>query len=244
LSDVLIPRSFPENLVRLHRGEEQLRQKALDVLSNDHRLQQHPTIIECVMDLIDMLRQYETDEENMKVVQILGMRVFNAFAVSVKLTLSGYSQNAALVLRDILETYFLIDLFSTAPEKIEQWRNTDRKTRLKEFKPIKVRELLDERDGFTELKRAAHYELFSELAGHASMQSVAMLRPQGMEAQIGPFIDPTALEAVLSEAGRLAIGVGEVIDSFFPYDWVNAMPQREQFAIMKRDWLATFYPRL
>ena len=239
-----MPHSFPENLVRLHLGEEQLRQKALHFLSNDHRLQQHAMIIECVMDMLDLLRQNRTDDEDMKVVQILGMRVFNAFAVSVKLTLSGYSQNAALVLRDILETFFLLDLFSSAPNKIEHWRMADRKTRLKEFKPIKVRELLDSRDGFTELKRAAHYELFSELAGHASMQSIAMLRPQGMEAQIGPFIDPTALEAVLSEAGRLAIGVGEVIDRFFPGDWVNAKPHREQFAILKRDCIATFYPQL
>jgi hypothetical protein len=235
---------FPEHLVRLHMGEEQLRHKALEVLSKDGRMQQHPMIIECVMDLLDLLRQHKTDDEDMKVVQMLGIRMFNAFAVSIKLMLSGYSQNAALVLRDILETFFLLDLFSSAPTKIEQWRMADRKTRLREFKPIKVRELLDGRDGFTELKRAAHYELFSELAGHASMQSIAMLRPQGMDAQIGPFIDPTALEAVLSEAGRLAIGVGEIIDRFFPSDWVNAKPQREQFAIMKRDWLATFYPQL
>ena len=106
---------------------------------------------------------------------------------------------------------------------------------------MRVRTKLDDRDGFTERKRAAMYDMFSELAGHATMQSIAMLRPKGMDAQIGPFFDVTVLEAVLSEMGRLAIQVGEQIDGFMPDPNGAAMPLRYGFASVRARWLATFY---
>lgn len=117
----------------------------------------------------------------------------------------------------------------------------EKAVRLKDFKPVKVRTLLDDRDGFTERKRAAMYDLFSELAGHATMQSFAMLRPLGMDAQIGPFFDATALEAVISEMGRLAVQVGEQLDAFMPDPSGKALAIRNDFAKTKSRWLGTFY---
>ncbi|WP_346913156.1 hypothetical protein [uncultured Roseibium sp.] len=86
---------------------------------------------------------------------------------------------------------------------------------MKEFSPVKVREALDARDGFTSKRRAEMYELFSELAGHPTMKSAWMMRPQKEgDAVIGPFMEATALEAVVSEMGRLAVQVGEQINAF------------------------------
>src|SRR3546814_5877357 len=116
------------------------------------------------MDLIDVFRQFDTSDEDIKVIQVLGMRIFNALGAALKLSLSGYHQNSALILRDVLETTFLIDYFSSNPEKIKCWRSADKKIRMKEFSPVKIREPLDARDGFTEKKRHAMNELFSELA--------------------------------------------------------------------------------
>ena len=48
---------------------------------------------EAAMDLADMLRQFNSSDEDLKVAVILGMRTFNAFAASIKLMLSGYHQN-------------------------------------------------------------------------------------------------------------------------------------------------------
>jgi hypothetical protein len=105
-----------------------------------------------------------------------------------------------------------------------------------------VREALDARNGVTSKKRAKMYELFSELAGHPTMKSVWMMRPQkNGDAVIGPFIEATALEAVISEMGRLAVQVGEVLNEFFPVDWKRAFPTRAAFAQVKQDWLTTFY---
>ena len=86
---------------------------------------------------------------------------------------------------------------------------------MKDFSPLRVREALDKRDGFTDKKRAEIYKLFSELAGHPNMKSAYMLRPdKDGDAVIGPFVERTALEAVLSEMERLAVQLGEVLIAF------------------------------
>ena len=75
------------NLARLHAGEEELREKALGMIAADDRLGLHLAVTEAAMDLADILRQFQTADEDLKVVQILGMRTFNAFGASIKLAL-------------------------------------------------------------------------------------------------------------------------------------------------------------
>ncbi|TAL78015.1 MAG: hypothetical protein EPN75_11960 [Beijerinckiaceae bacterium] len=235
--------AIPPNLASLHAGEEFLRDKAIGLIAGDEPLKLHLALTEAAMDLADVQRQFETADEDLKVIQLLGMRTFNAFGASVKLALSGYSQNSALILRDVLETVFLIDYFAGDRTLIARWRFADKKARLRDFGPVKVREALDARDGFTDKKRFAMYEMFSELAGHPTMKSAFMMRPQrDGDAVIGPFVETTTLEAVVSEMGRLAIQVGEQLNLFFPADWPQGLPSRLAFAKLKQRWIATFYP--
>src|SRR5579862_3938014 len=83
---------IPKNLDSLHDAEEQLRQKAHGIIAADTRLHLHLAVTEAAMDLADMLRQFNSSDENLKVVTVLGMRTFNAFAATIKLMLSGYHQ--------------------------------------------------------------------------------------------------------------------------------------------------------
>lgn len=234
---------IPSSLASLHSGEEELRGKALSIIAGDERLRLHLAIIEAAMDIADVFRQFDTNDEDIKAAQVLGMRTFNALGASLKLALSGYHQNSALILRDVLETVFLLSLFGGDHTLIRRWRFADKRARMKEFSPVRVREALDTRDGFTSKRRAEMYDLFSELAGHPTMKSAWMMRPQkDGDAVIGPFMEKTALEAVISEMGRLAVQVGEQINAFFPVEWLPGLPSRLAFAQCKRDWLSTFYP--
>lgn len=234
---------IPTNLENLHIAEEQLRDKAMGIVAGDERLKLHLAVVEAAMDLADIFRQFDSDNEDLKVAQVLGMRLFNAFGASLKLTLSGYHQNSALILRDVLETVFLLDLFSGDRTLIKLWRSADRKTRMREFSPVKVREKLDLRDGFATKRRAEIYELFSELAGHPTMKSDWMMRPQkNGDAVIGPFIEATSLEAVVSEMGRLAVQAGQQISSFFPGDWTQGLLPRVAFLTLQKEWFVAFYP--
>lgn len=235
---------MPDNLESLHFQEEQLRGKALALVAQEQRLALHIGVVEQAMNLCDLLRQYPTDDEDLKVIQMLGMRMFNAFGASLKLALSGYFQNSALIMRDILETVFLVDLFIGDQALIEKWRFADDRTRKKDFSPIAVRKALDARYGHTSRRREELYKLFSELAGHPTMKSAWMMRPQkDGDAVIGPFIEKTSLDAVLSEMGRIAIQAGQHLAAFFPRDWPPGFAPHQEFTGAARQWLATFYPQ-
>ncbi len=84
------------------------------------------------------------------------------------------------------------------------------------------------------------YRLFSELAGHPNVKGFSMLRPKGLDARIGPFLDPTSLEAIVSESGRLAVQVGEKIVAFFP-DAGRNQEARLAFSRAKDVWIREFY---
>ena len=140
--------TIQNKLFNLYEAEEHLRKRAIKIIEGSKQLQLHLTVVEYAMDLADVFRQFKTNDEDIKTIQILGMRMFNAFGASIKLTCSGYHQNGALILRDVLETVFLIDLFTRDKTAITLWRLSDQKERLKRFRPVKVREALDKEDGF------------------------------------------------------------------------------------------------
>ena len=74
-----------------------------------------------------------------------------------QLMVSGYYQCAAMIMRDLLETAFLLGFFRHNPGTISVWRTKNDAIRKKVFAPVKIRVALDEKDGFTEKKRAAAY---------------------------------------------------------------------------------------
>ena len=170
--------NLPENLRTLHAHEEALRSRAEALVAANPRLALHLLVVERAMDLADLLRQYPSEDEGRKVVQALGMRVFNAFCASIKLALSGYGQNSALVLRDIVETGNLLDLFSRDANAVARFRFAGEKAERTEFSPVKVRIALDRRDGRDDRRREKQYRMLSELAAHPTMQSGHLMRPR------------------------------------------------------------------
>src|SRR5215510_8651515 len=103
---------------------------------------------------------------------MLGIRLFNGAAAVLKLCLSGYYQTAALQARDLLETAFLLDLFTADAALIAVWRADSNDAR---FRPVRGRLTLDDRDGFRERKREQAYKLLCELAGHPNEKGFRLL---------------------------------------------------------------------
>ena len=100
----------------------------------------------------------------------------------------------------------------------------------------------DEHDGFEGRKREEIYKLFSELAGHPTNKSMFMLRPDvNGPALTGPFMEFGTLQSVLSEMGRLAAQIGEIVARFFPKDWHEHRNAMLRFNAKKADWIDTFY---
>jgi len=233
--------NFPNNLDSLYEQERFLREKFIAIIENKPKLSLHLHAIERAMSLAQIMVNYPENDEDFKVIKMLSIRMFNAFGASLTLISSGYHQNSGLVMRDILETVFLIDLFKTDHTAIERWRLADKKKQREEFSPAAVRKALDERDGAHTKKRAEVYKMFSELAAHPNMHSQHMLRPEkGGDIVMGPFMEGTTLEAGVSELGRLAIQAGEIMNAFLPGGWDHENV-RANFARIKKEWIETFY---
>ena len=69
---------LPDKIRTLHAWEEDLRDRALDVVAADGRLRLHLLVIERAMDLANRFRQIVIDDEDVKVLQLLAMRTFAA----------------------------------------------------------------------------------------------------------------------------------------------------------------------
>lgn len=233
--------NFPYNLDSLYTQERFLREKAIATIQSKPKLSLHLHAIERAMGLAKIVVDYPDDDEDFKVVKMLSIRMFNAFGASLTLMSSGYHQNSGSVMRDILESVFLMDLFKTDHTAIERWRFADKKKQHEEFSPAAVRKALDKRDGAHTKKREKVYKMFSELAAHPNMHSQHMLRPEkGGDIVTGPFMEETTLEAGVSELGRIAIQAGEIMNAFLPEGWDHD-DVRASFALIKNEWIETFY---
>lgn len=226
---------MPENLTARNGLEERLKDEALNIIAGNERLKLHVAAIERTMTLAILFINYKTTDEDIRAVQMLGIRTHNAFGASLKLALSGYCQNSALIMREILETAFLLDLFQSDRSAIERWRNSKK---AEEFRPVNIRKSLDKRDADTSMARAEHYEMLSGLAGHANIGSQILLKPhKDGNIFIGPFIEGL-LQPTLDEMGHLAVMVGNSLDAFIPEKF--GTNDRAKFHEIKNVWWSKF----
>lgn len=232
---------FPSNLLRLHEKEQSLRKEALSIIQGNSKLELHFSVIERAMTLAKIVVEYPTDDEDFKVIKMLSIRMFNAFGASLNLLLAGYHQKSAMVMRDILENLFLMDLFRTDHSAIKRWRFANDKKSKQEFLPVRVREALDKRDGFENKKRAEAYKMLSELAAHPTMGTQYMLKPElGGDILTGPFMGDTILRQDLEELGRLAAQAGGILHCFLHPEY-DPEAVRVSFLKVQDRWMETFY---
>jgi hypothetical protein len=214
-SKLILP-SLPGNLERMRQEEDSVRTSALLHINADVALKDH---IALVHDSLDAVFTYTHDHKNLHddelVVQRLGIRLFNCGACALSLLLSGYYQNSALQLRDLLETGFLIDYFRTEPAKIKVWQNSSDQERQKLFRPKVIREALDRRDGFSEGNRAKAYKVLSNYSAHATHAGFKLFSPNWMS-KIGPFFDGTYTKALVEELVKRLVAAAEVYIKSFP----------------------------
>jgi hypothetical protein len=236
--------TIPDNISLLHDGEEALHQESLRRIAEMPDLAAHLVMIEQAMNLMTaLLPSSEVEDEDQLMVGNLGIRCFNALASCLKLMLSGYYQAATLQIRDLLETAFLLDHFSSDPALVTQWRTISDRDRKRLFSPFAVRDALDNRDGFQGMKRKAAYEQLCKLAGHATPEGAVMLAPDPSERTVhcGPFLENTALQAVISEAALTAIQAAGCLRLVIKTQSLEANSARVSFMHAEADWMKRFF---
>ena len=183
-------------------------------IAANSELRDHVSVINSGLDLIPRLpaaHPHRNDDE--LVVFRLMVRCFNGGASCLRLLRSGYYQPAFSMIRDIVETAFLLDLFKRETAKITEWRTLPAKDREKRFAPVKVREQLDELDGFKEARRALAYKLLSTYAAHPTPEGFTIISP-GWMTQVGPFPDEERLTAGLQELAKQLTYAAIVISGY------------------------------
>lgn len=234
--------AFPKAFDDLVTGQEFLRARSMEAIEASDALKAHAELVKSAMDLIHhFIRGRVSEDQNVLTIQHLGIRLFNSIAVALNSAMTGYYQASAGQQRDLLETTFLLDLFSRDRSLIEQWRTLDSKARWAKFRPAKVRTELDELDGFTSRKRASAYELLSDLAGHPSVVGFQMLQAGEHGAHCGPFFELTAMDAVVSELAKLAFQAASTFTVFFDATSASDSTVKIDFLEVRGRWLERFF---
>ena len=228
-----------DNLTSLHKHEEELRTKSLAAIEADTALSDHWNLVgEAMNALYACTHDHPHGSENELTLQYLGIRLFNAAGASVKLALSGYYQKAFDQVRDVIETYFLVDYLSTYPERIDEWKRADKKKRISHFGPGFIRNALDKRDGHTSGERKKIYDLISELASHASYSGISLTTTGPTNtAQVGPFFDEKKLATWLQEmAMRMSHAAVVLVSTAEGSDWKLLMTRMHYLEVVNKWW--------
>jgi hypothetical protein len=233
-----------ENLRSIHRHEEELRIRSLETINKHPEMIDHWRLVSEAMNVIYAFsHDHPHQSDNELILQMLGIRLFNAAAASAKLALSGYYQKAFDQVRDILETYFLVDYLTTYPAKIAEWKAADKRARISHFGPGFVREALDKRDGYTSGARKKIYDLISEYASHASYQGFTLFMNDKNLGEIGPFYDEKKLSTWLQElATRLSHAAVILATDAEGHD-LKLLATRAHYLDVVNAWTAKYFPK-
>lgn len=193
----------------LRQVERKLSRHALAYIEDQQDLLVHLDLCTGLMaqlsQLVDALNE---GDEDIQVIRSLTIRAGNHFTTAISLMLRGQVQAGVVMLRDVVETAFLVDLFGYEPHRIAEWRDSH-DVRKKDYRPFEVRKLLDAKMGMKNSRRNTIYETFSKFAAHPDPTGFPLQKPKSAaRATLGPFLDADLLRAGLEEGALVAVVAG------------------------------------
>lgn len=231
-----------DNLDSLHAFEEKLRTEHKALVQTREDLSDHVGLVKSAMNILHALtkeHRHRSDDE--LTLQLLGLRLFNTMAVSIKLAHAGYYQNAFSALRDFLESYFLLDYLVAHPQEIAAWRVADKKTLKNRYGPAAIRRALDKRDGLTQEKRKELYDRMSHMATHATPSGFTLVAKDG-SGEIGPFFDESKFQAWAEEAVKIAGHAGTIFSHAIKKPDRKLLPVKAAYSDRLCAWRQKYVP--
>lgn len=146
----------------------------------------------------------EAEGHRLVVIQTLGIRILNSIGAADELLAQGYFQQTAILVRDIMECSFLLDLFSRLPEHLQPWIDLGLDAGKKDYSPIKVRKMLEGLDGPEAAVRQQLYGFYSAHGTHPNSKGIIFIAPENA-VEIGPFADERRLVGLTGDITRMSI---------------------------------------
>lgn len=155
---------------------------------------------------VTRIPQTDNDQAGRELIsqQVLGIRVLNSIGAADELIIQGFFQPAGVMIRDIVECSYLLDLFSRAPEHLPKWVALGQEVGMKEYRPGQVRDLLNTIDGIDRETRHAPYTFYSRHGTHPNSEAVSLIAPEGA-VHIGPFVNETRLIGLTYDLTRFGV---------------------------------------
>lgn len=211
-----------------------------DQIAQNADLMAHAALINRSLDFLDWLLELRVhqDDEHLALLR-LGVRCFNSCSAALRLLRCGHWQPAIMVTRDLYETQFLFDLLVSDVEKLKAWLTLPARERDQQFKPVKVREALDARDGFKEKKRAAKYKMLSIYGAHVTPEGFSIISPKNLTV-IGPFPDQKLLKSALEELAMITAHSASTISRIVEPNDLKGMKRKIAFLEFVETWRRHF----
>lgn len=233
--------NLPELFEGLFYEEENIRRKSIEHIMNNTSLKDQLDMLEeSGKIIINFITNYVANDDEELTYQIIGSRMFNSVVVSIKLLLSGYYQHSASIIRDVLESMYLLDYFSLYPEKVQVWKKCNEKERNKEFNPAFIRTALDNRDNLSNKKRAERYKLLCKIGTHPSYEGLRLIAPNN-NVTTGPFFYTNYLKASLEEVAQISTEATIIFIKLFKNQHPNIMINVLYFIEKYRAWLHQYH---
>lgn len=233
----------PENLHRLWRAEDALMSWAEEILLGEQYLQDHIVMIEAYMDCVEFMRISGKKGDRHTALGGLFLRTFDAMSHCIRGALSGNYSGSAMYARDLLETQFLIAYLMEETGRPEAWLRAKPDTVRRDYPPRKIREALDERDGFKERKRKKNYDALSALGIHPTPAALAMKRDGTKSINSGPFKQAQLLEACIQEAARAAFPLGGLLRKYCNSEIPDGPKHSSRLSLVLQQTQVTYFDR-
>lgn len=196
------PYALPQNLLRLFEAQDDLIPWALEKISETKHLQDQIDFIHEYMNGVKFAKESGRKGNRHTALCGLFMRSFEMLALGLRGCLSGSYHTSAMACRDLLETAFLIDFLMDRHGEPEMWLDANLKDVRGKYSPSEVRKYLDKRDGNSDRKRKAHYDMLSTLGAHPTPHALNMRRDGQQIIHLGPFKQADLVRECVEELAK------------------------------------------
>lgn len=153
-------------------------------------------------------------------------RVYNLGSSAYLLAIRGFYDESLNLLRSVGEIANLIALSVIDKPAFGRWVASDKKARLTEFSPFKVRKRLEKAAPEMLIADDDWYSRFCESYTHATPHTRPNVHNGSNNAHVGGTFQATGYESVLGEVATLLASVAMLVCRYFKYDDLFAELQR------------------
>jgi hypothetical protein len=200
---------LPDNFLRLWQAHDELIPWATEKISDVEHLKDHVDLISTYMTGVKFAQESSVSSARHTAICGLLMRSFEMLSIGLRSCLSGSYHASAMAARDLIETAFLLDFLLDQPGEPERWLIADLSdlSGNGKYSPRKVREYLDQRDGYTERKRKKHFDMLSTLGAHPTPYGFSLRRDGHGNINLGPFKQADLVRECIEELAKCTLSL-------------------------------------